>query len=78
MSYQALEAWESTVFNLGHCHRKLGDLDEAAGCYMRARELAPDRHSVHSALALTCHLQVNNKCRLIRFIFGCCLIWYIY
>ena len=55
---QALEAWESTVFNLGHCHRKLGNLDKAASCYLRARELSPQRHSVHSALALTHHLQV--------------------
>ncbi|CAN0314583.1 unnamed protein product, partial [Ectocarpus sp. 13 AM-2016] len=51
------EAWESTVFNLGHCHRKLGSLDDAASCYLRARELSPQRHSVHSALALTHHLQ---------------------
>lgn len=56
---QALEAWESTVFNLGHCHRKLGNLDRAASCYLRARELSPQRHSVHSALALTHHLQVS-------------------
>ena len=56
--YQALEAWESTVLNLGHCHRKLGSLDEAASCYLRIRELSPQRHSVHSALALTHHLQV--------------------
>ncbi|CBN74796.1 Putative subunit of the Anaphase Promoting Complex [Ectocarpus siliculosus] len=57
LSSQALEAWESTVFNLGHCHRKLGSLDDAASCYLRARELSPQRHSVHSALALTHHLQ---------------------
>ncbi|CAM9694519.1 unnamed protein product, partial [Scytosiphon promiscuus] len=52
-----LESWESTVFNLGHCHRKLGSLEEAVRCYLRARELSPHRHSVHSALALTYHLQ---------------------
>lgn len=56
---QAMEAWECTVFNLGHCHRKLGHLDKAAACYARARELAPGHHSPHSALALTHHLQVK-------------------
>lgn len=47
------------MFNLGHCHRKLGSLDDAVSCYLRARELSPHRHSVHSALALTYHLQVR-------------------
>lgn len=63
---QALEAWESTVFNLGHCHRKLGNLDKAASCYLRARELSPQRHSVHSALALTHHLQVATAVLYVR------------
>lgn len=57
---QAMQAWESTVFNLGHCHRKLGRLEQAAACYLRARELAPGHHSPHSALALTYHLQVDK------------------
>lgn len=55
-----MEAWESTVSNLGHCHRKLGRLDQAEACYLRARDLAPDNHAVHSSLALIHQMQVGE------------------
>lgn len=47
-----LEAWEGTIFNLGHAFRKQGRYEEAIGYYEKARALSPKNPSNEAALAL--------------------------
>ncbi|CAM9910044.1 unnamed protein product, partial [Choristocarpus tenellus] len=54
---QAMETWESTHFNLGHCHRKMGRLDNARWSYEKALSLSPNHPSTHAALAFVHQLQ---------------------
>lgn len=43
--------WEPTLFNLGHCYRRLDQLEEAETCYRRCNALRPHNHSSLAALA---------------------------
>jgi anaphase-promoting complex subunit 6 len=51
------EFWEPTLFNLGHCYRKMRQYDLADKYYSTALSLSPHNSSTHTALGLTCHLQ---------------------
>ena len=49
--------WEPTLYNLGHCLRKIREFDAAAACYNRCIALCPDKHSTYSAYAFAKHMQ---------------------
>jgi tetratricopeptide (TPR) repeat protein/plasmid stabilization system protein ParE len=49
------EAEEATLFNLGHCYRRLREFARAKQCYERALSLRPRSASTCSALGMTVH-----------------------
>lgn len=49
------EAEEATLFNLGHCYRRLRELPRARRCYERALGLGPRSASTCTALGMTLH-----------------------
>lgn len=49
--------WEPTLFNLGHCHRRMRQFDKAAVCFEKCLALCPGGASSLSALGFTKHLQ---------------------
>jgi len=51
--------WEPTVFNLGHCYRKLGLYEEAFEQYMIANQLRPDNASTLTALGFCKHMMAD-------------------
>mmetsp|Transcript_4345 Transcript_4345/g.8561 ORF Transcript_4345/g.8561 Transcript_4345/m.8561 type:complete len:532 (-) Transcript_4345:476-2071(-) len=46
---------EATLFNLAHCHRRVGQLGQASKLYELCLVLSPQRASTHTALGLTQH-----------------------
>jgi len=50
---------EASVFNLGHCYRKMLRFHEAVEMYTRALRQAPNKASTYTALAFTHHLMGN-------------------
>ena len=50
------ETAEASLFNLGHCYRKMRRFDQALEMYKRAQSLCPNKASTYTALALTYHL----------------------
>lgn len=50
-----MEAEESSLFNLGHCYRRLRQLQNAKDCYERALALRPFSCSTCCALGMTLH-----------------------
>ena len=51
------QAWEGSLFNLGHTYRKQRKYDQAIQIYEEALSLAPDEASTYSALGFTWHLK---------------------
>lgn len=49
------EAEEATLFNLGHCYRRLREFPRARQCYERALGLRPQSPSTCTALGMTLH-----------------------
>jgi anaphase-promoting complex subunit 6 len=49
------EAEEATLFNLGHCYRRLREFERAKQCYERALSLRPRSASTCCALGMTLH-----------------------
>lgn len=49
------EAEEATLFNLGHCYRRLREFPRARRCYERALGLRPRSPSTCTALGMTLH-----------------------
>lgn len=49
------EAEEATMFNMGHCYRRLREFELAKDCYQRALSLQPRSASTCSALGMTLH-----------------------
>lgn len=49
------EAEEATLFNLGHCYRRLREFPRARRCYERALGLGPRSASTCTALGMTLH-----------------------
>lgn len=49
------EAEEATLFNLGHCYRRLREFPRARRCYERALGLRPQSSSTCTALGMTLH-----------------------
>lgn len=49
------EAEEATLFNLGHCYRRLQEFPRALRCYERSLGLQPRSPSTCSALGMTLH-----------------------
>ena len=49
-------AWEPTLCNLGHAHRKNGEFEDAMRYYEMALGLVPRRAATYAALGFTCHL----------------------
>lgn len=49
------EAEETTLVNLGHCYRRLGQFPQAEQCYRRALSLRPRSPSTCTALGMTLH-----------------------
>jgi anaphase-promoting complex subunit 6 len=63
------ETWESTLFNLGHCYRKMRDFDRAAKCYreaITATTIPSHKASICTALGFVHHLQgkLEEACRM--------------
>jgi anaphase-promoting complex subunit 6 len=56
VSEDALEAWEPTLFNLGHALRKLGNYQRALKYYKMALSVMPRNPSVLGAIGFTYHL----------------------
>lgn len=50
---------DEVMVNLGHAHRRLGQLQQAASWYTRALALCPHQSGTLAALGLTHHLQVR-------------------
>eukprot|EP01117_Protostelium_nocturnum_P013136 TRINITY_DN4882_c0_g1_i3.p1 TRINITY_DN4882_c0_g1~~TRINITY_DN4882_c0_g1_i3.p1 ORF type:complete len:373 (-),score=50.59 TRINITY_DN4882_c0_g1_i3:42-1160(-) len=50
------EMWETTMFNLGNCHRKMKQYEEAIKTYNACLAVSPTRSSTHSMLGLTYQL----------------------
>ena len=57
ISSECYNSWESTFFNLGHCHRKLKQYGDALSCYRKALNISPRDPMVLAAIAFTHHLQ---------------------
>lgn len=53
------EVWEPTIFNIGHCYRKLKKYDDAIEYYKLAIKVVPNNGSTYTALALTYHMNDN-------------------
>lgn len=53
------EAEEATLFNLGHCYRRLRDFKNAKRCYERALGLSPRSASTCAALGMTLHAMMD-------------------
>jgi tetratricopeptide (TPR) repeat protein len=51
------DAWEATLFNLGHACRKLQLYDEAIGHYYKALNISPRNPSIYTALGFAHHLR---------------------
>ena len=51
------QAWEGSLFNLGHTYRKQRKYDQAIQIYEEALSLVPDEASTYSALGFTWHLK---------------------
>eukprot|EP00808_Paulinella_micropora_P009539 g24322.t1 len=55
--------WEPTLFNLGHCFRKLHRYDKAIAQYKEALVLVPKEASLYAAIGFTLHLKGQlDKC----------------
>lgn len=48
--------WEPTIFNLGHCYRKLQMYEKALEKYQLALSISPMSYSIYSAIGFTYHL----------------------
>lgn len=57
VAQHSMVAWEPTLCNLGHAHRKSGELDDATRYYEMALALVPRRAATYAALGFTCHLR---------------------
>lgn len=57
ISSECYNSWESTFFNLGHCHRKLRQYADAIKCYKKALNISPKDPMVLAAISFTHHLQ---------------------
>jgi anaphase-promoting complex subunit 6 len=55
------EAEEATIFNLGHCYRRLREFDRAKRCYERALGLRPRSTSTCNALGITLHAMGDHS-----------------
>jgi anaphase-promoting complex subunit 6 len=55
------EAEETTIFNLGHCYRRLCEFDRAKRCYERALGLRPRSTSTCCALGMTLHAMGDHS-----------------
>jgi len=53
------ECWEPTVFNLGHCYRKLGQYENAIHYYQLSASISPGQSNLYTAIAYTYQLQDN-------------------
>ena len=53
------EAEEATLFNLGHCYRRLREYKNAKRCYERALGLQPRSGSTCTALGMTLHAMMD-------------------
>lgn len=51
------ETGEASLFNLGHCYRKMLRLDDAVEMYKRALRCIPNKASTYTALAFAYHLK---------------------
>jgi len=49
--------WEPTLFNLGHCYRKMQRFDDAIDAYSKAMRRSPRNASTYTALGFTHHLK---------------------
>ena len=56
VNHNISETGEASLFNLGHCYRKLQRLDDAIEMYKRALRCSPNKASTYTALAFTYHL----------------------
>ena len=59
VSQTVSETVEASLFNLGHCYRKLQRLNEAVEMYSRALRCKPNKASTYTAMAFTYHLLGN-------------------
>jgi anaphase-promoting complex subunit 6 len=50
-------SWEPTVYNLGHCYRKMGKFEKAIEKYQFALSISPNNYSLFSSIAFTFHIQ---------------------
>jgi len=49
--------WEATLFNLGHCYRKMHSFDRALVMYHKSLRCSPRTASTYTAIGLTHHLK---------------------
>jgi len=53
------DIWEASLFNLGHCYRKLKQYSQAFEYYQRSLSVCPNNPSTYSALGY-CHHLLDN------------------
>lgn len=56
VNHHIAETGEASLFNLGHCYRKMLRLQDAVEMYKRALRCSPNKASTYTALAFTYHL----------------------